>query len=406
VKQLKKIEAQKLQETFLMYFDSIEDPRVQGRCEHKLIDIIAIAACAVLCGAESFVEIEEFGVQREEWFKKLLELPSGIPSHDTIARVLSLLDSQALENAFREWAHDIQLQLIDRTTSRRISLDGKSVKGTERQFNAPTRPLVLVNVYCHESGLSLGQKQAPSTGNAEVAPALECLDAMDLKGTLVSADAGLGRPAVVRKIRSKKGHYLVPVKANSRRCFDEVHDLFLRTQRYAQRGTQEEISHGRREKREVKIIHMPLNKLTPEFAERFPEAKSLIAITRHRAVKDRRYSIQYKVNPNHHGMREEATETVYYVSSKKMNAAQALHEIREHWFIENQLHWGLDVTFSEDSARVRQKTAARNLALLRKIAFNLIQKCPDKGSRKVKMKRAAWNEAYLEKLLGVNAAQF
>jgi predicted transposase YbfD/YdcC len=406
VKQLKVIEAQKLQEIFLMYFDSIEDPRVQGRCEHKLIDIIAIAACAVLCGAESFVEIEEFGIQRENWLRSLLELPSGIPSHDTFARVLSLLDSEALEKAFTEWAKDIQLELIEGSTSRRLSLDGKSVKGTERQFNASTRPLVLVNVYCHESGLSLGQKQAPSSGNAEVAPALECLDALNLEGTLVSADAGLGRPAVVKKIRSKKGHYLVPIKANSRCYFDEVEGLFSRTKRYAKRGSQEEQSHGRLEQRKVKIIDSPLKKLTHEFAERFPDAKVLIAITRSRSVKDLRYSIGYKQNPNHQKMREERFETVYYISSKKMNAAQAFREIREHWAIENQLHWGLDVTFLEDSARVRHKIAARNLALLRKMAFNLIQKCPEKGSRRVKMKRAAWNEAYLEKLLGVSSAHF
>ncbi len=397
IAKLKGIEALKLRQSVFEYFEEIEDPRVSGRCEHRLIDIIAISSCAILCGVESFAEMEEFGEQKKAWLEGFLELPSGIPSHDTFARVLSLLNAEALEMAFMEWAKELRCEA---GRIKRISIDGKSVRGTDRSFNTGTRPLHLINVLCHETGLVLGQRRAIGSGTAEVKSAVECLDLLEIEKTLVSVDAGIACKAFIDKILEKKGYYLFPVKGAARLGYQELVKLFSNPNtKVDDRARVSESSHGRLEGRKVRVVHP--ESMSAEFNDRYPGAETIIEIHRVRKQKDKRFSIKYKVNPAHQSQTKTDEETVYYVSNKHMSAIEALEEIRDHWAIENKLHWSLDVLFSEDDCRVRQKTAARNLALLRKIAFNIIQKCPEKGSKKIKMKRASWNHQYLEKLLGL-----
>jgi len=367
---------QLIQEGVLFYFHRIEDPRVLKRCKHRLIDVIAIAVCARICGAESFVEMEEFGIQRELWFKEFLELSNGIPSHDTFCRVFSILEPRALELAFQEWVKSIRKTL---SPCARVSLDGKTVNGTYPKFNGVTRPLVLVNAFCHDSGLTLTQAQAPSTGNAETKAALACIDDLDLEKALVSVDAGVGRRSVLTRLIEKKAHYLVPVKSNARTQFLElkIHIKKLKKEKFFEfASNKEENSHGRNEKRQCFV--MDSKGLSERFKLSYPEVKSVIEIER---------------------IRNREKTNWMYVSSKKLNAEAALHEIRDHWKIENRLHWSLDVIFDEDGCRVREKVAARNLSLIRKIAFNLLQTCPQKGSKLVKIKRAAWNPEYLQNLL-------
>ena len=393
-----------IQESVLSHFGLVEDPRVQGRCKHSLIDVIAISVCARICGAESFVEMEEFGIQREAWFREFLSLENGIPSHDTLARVFSILDSKALENAFLQWTKCVTKKL---GVSPRISLDGKSLNGTCRGFNQPSRPLILVNVFCHATGLTLAQTEAPSTGNAESSAAMECLEALDIEKTLISVDAGLGKKTVLKKIREKKAHYVTPVKADSKLRFKELIKHVNQAKKLKKvrviRSTEK--SRDRVEIRECRIIS-PAG-LSGRFRESFPETQCVIEMKRVRNTRDLRYVVQqrdkkgkirYLVNTNKSG-RKQTTETILYVSSCKLSPESALREIRAHWGIENQLHWSLDVIFNEDGNRVRDKVTARNLAVIRKIAFNLLQNCTEKGSKRVKMKRAAWNSNYLQKLL-------
>ncbi len=388
-----------IQESVLTYFNDIEDPRVMGRCKHKLIDVIAVAVCAFICGAESFSEMEQFGHERELWFREFLELPNGIPSHDTILRVFTLLNPQALETSFRDWVESVKA-----VRSKRICLDGKTVNGTNREFNGKRRPLSLVNVYCNSSGLVLCQSEAPSTGNAEVATAVQCIDSLDLTGALVSMDAGLAKPVILKKLREKKAHYVVPIKSNLRTYFEEIKGHFASTRlRAAGEVNVLEESHGRIEER--RCILTPAGSLSPKFHDAFQGAKSVFVIHRKRDVKDKRYFIQKTARDGRqHYVKNTSTrkvteETIYYVSSKKLTAKKALDEARSHWAIENKLHWSLDVVFGEDDCRVRQRVAARNLALLRKIAFNLVQAAPGKGSKRLKLKKASWNPNYLEKLL-------
>ena len=383
-------------------FMVIHDPRVRGRCDHPLINIIVISVCAVLCGAEAAVEIEEFGEQRRAWFDRFLDLKNGIPSHDTIARVLGLIDTKTFEEAFFNW---VKNTFTFYKKLKRISLDGKSVRGTKRKFRGGKGPLLLVSVYSHDLGMVLSQTRAKSSGSGESEGALSMLKMIRPEGALVTVDAGLSNRRVTDEVRQQKADYLVPVKGNQRWSVKELKERFNKKNAAKHWNSAETIekSHGRIEKRECVV--MPAALVSDTFKKQWKDVQTIGFIRRKRTVKDNRYTLQetgsdgkqsYRLN---HGRVKKTEQVVYFVSSKKLKAEEAMHLLREHWEIENKLHWTLDVSFNEDNCRVREKTAAQNLALIRKIAFNIVQKNKDKGSKKVKMKRAAWNIHYLETLL-------
>lgn len=375
----------------------VEDPRVQGRSKHLLIDILVLSVCAVLCGAEGVLEIEVFGEEKEDWLKQFLKLPNGIPSHDTIARVLSLVDPVQTEIAFGEWVQGI-------VASRKIpsiSLDGKSSKGTERGFNHATRPLQVVTAYAHELGLSLSQSESKSSGLAEAEAAMDCLKMLDIKGVTVMADAGLAVKKVIHQIRKQKGHYLVPIKANQALSFAELTEVFASNKGQKERTLDK--NHGREEERICRALSA--SHMSEQFFERFKDAKTIFEVTRIRREKDKRFVVQetgedgkqfYELNDNEFKQTEGAT---FYVSSRKLDAGEALKEIRKHWHIENNLHWVLDVAFREDDWTVKAKRLARSLSLVRKMALNLIRSSKTTGSVRGRMKKAAWNNDFLEKLL-------
>jgi predicted transposase YbfD/YdcC len=393
----------------LEYLNLVEDPRVRGRCLHKLIDVLAIAICARIAGAETFEEMEEFWIHRAEWLGRFLELRNGIPSHDTIRRVFSIVDPAIMEIAFRMWVEGFRAS----RQPERISLDGKSVKGTNRRFNDSSRPLILVNVYDHEQGICLGQEVAPSTGNAETGAAMELLPWMNLKQTLVSVDAGLGRAGFLERLREKKADYIVPVKCNARGNFNELQELMRQSARENNEMEKtDERGHGRVERRECFASTRLVEELSEKFRGAYPGVKTIIEVHRERETKDHRFGIQesqddgttrYRKNENQ-GQARVDTQTALFVSSRAMSPLEALAEIRAHWAIENKLHWSLDVVFGEDACRVRDKAIATNLAMIRKIAFNLMQTGPGKGSKNLKMKRACWSLDYLEELLLVDRA--
>ncbi len=231
-------------------FSFVPDPRVKGRCKHELIDIIVISICAVICGAESSLEMEEFAVQREDWLRNFLALTNGIPSHDTIARVLTLVNVREMEKAFFARVKEIQNQ---KTTH--ISIDGKSIKGTERGFNNGSLPLHVVNVFSHESGFTLMQSKAKGGGLAETKTAAECLKLLDLKDVTVLVDAGLSTAPVISQVREKKGHYVVPIKRNQRLVLGELEEAFARNRKKQLCAETKEISRGRTETRTCTVIH-------------------------------------------------------------------------------------------------------------------------------------------------------
>jgi predicted transposase YbfD/YdcC len=376
---------------------TVHDPRVQGRSKHLLIDIIVITICAVLCAAESVSEIEDFAVERESWLRKYLQLPNGIPSHDTFSRVLSIVDTKQMQIAFSRWT---LAQGVVRTKS--ISLDGKCSKGTERSFNRGKQALKIVSAYAHDLGLSLVESSVE--GGSEIDAALACLELLDLKGILVQVDAGIGVHRVVSEVRNKRGDYLVPLKSNQWHSRDEVETcLEKRKSRLNTAQTEDEGAHGRDERRSCALL--TIGKMSETFQTQWPDAKTIFSVTRERVEDDKRYVIQqtgedkkqsYRLNNND---LKYSVEVIHYVSSRKLNAAQALKEVRSHWGIENKVHWVLDVAFREDNWAVRSKSLAQKLSLIRKIAFNIVRQTPGKGGIRRRMKRASWNVEHLESMI-------
>jgi predicted transposase YbfD/YdcC len=386
-----------IQESALSFFSLIHDPRKRSKCKHKLSEVIAIAVCARLTGAEHFTEMEDFGLECESWLRQFLVLEHGVPSHDTFRRVFCLIEQEYFEKIFKRWA-----KTLSGETSQ-ISIDGKTVNGTFGKMNEGPRPVTLVSVYDRDSGLVFSQAKAPSTGNAEVSAALECIKGLNLKNTLVTVDAGIGRKAFLRNILEKEADYATPVKRNAGSRFVELQNYAAKMIKSATKAQSIDEGHGRREHRIA--YAMGASGLSAEFLKSYPGTKSVILFERVREEKDKRYFVQ-KTGPDGKQYYEKnnseikRTETtVLYVSSRKLGAREALDKIRAHWGIENKLHWTLDVIFKEDGCPVRERNCAANLALLRKIAFNMILCCPKKGSKKLKMRRAALNRDYLKSLL-------
>lgn len=391
----RKVSDEELSE-LIKVLSSVEDPRVTGRSKHLLIDILVLTVCAILCRAEGITDIVEFGHDKREWLSKFISLPNGIPSHDTIGRVLYLIDAEELELLFAKWVQSI---LQGKISS--ISIDGKSSKGTDRRFNGNTRPLHLVSAYSHEYGLSLCQAASQSSGNAEADAAVECIKQLDIKAVTVLADAGLNSKKIIAQINRQKGFYVVPIKSNHSLCFKELEDFFSNNN--GTTSTTIERGHGRHERRKCRVLS--IQKMSERFKEKWSGAKVVFAITRIRKEKDKRFAVQktgkdgkqsYELNDN---KIKESITTTYYVSSKKMDAKEALSEVRKHWDIENKLHWILDIAFKEDDWTVKAKRVARNLSTIRKMALNIIRSNSARGSIRIKMKRAGWNEKFLEELI-------
>ena len=388
---------------FIAFFESVNDPRVEGRCVHKLIDIIIISMCGILSGVESWVEMEDFGNVRKEWFEQFLELTNGIPSHDTFARVFSIIDASEFEKCFIDWCESISGKI-----SKRLSFDGKSIRGTCRAFQGD-RAVHLVNVYSHTNGLVLGQKVATGSGSSECESVIKMLDFLNVKNALISFDAGIAYKKVIDKIRQLKAHYLVPIKKNAKKNFSILDDFFKNiaenrsTHKEIDIASTKEINRGRNEKRYCALTCSP--KILTELSKSYKDIKCAFRIIRFRESEDKSSYVQAKQDDGTIVYKESKTnlktskETVYYVSSKKLTPERALIEVRSHWQIENKLHRTLDVVFHEDACRVKAREAARNLSLLRKLAFNIIQKHPKKSSKKRKMKSAGWNVEFLEELL-------
>lgn len=362
---------------FEEFISHINDPRVQGRCLHRLSDVMVIGFCAVLCGAEGFTEIEEWALVKEDWLREFLELPNGIPSHDTFLRVFSLVDPREFEAAFMGWA-----QSVAQRRHEHISLDGKSVAYANDQ-GRQNFPVHLVNVYAHDAGVFLGQLKALNPGAGEVAAVKDCLDFFDLKGCLISVDAGNTYPSVARNILEKGADYLFPIKGNQKQLREDIKQEFRERVESAGSVQSLEENHSRIDRRSARVLMF-------RSSEHLPKVKSIIEITREREQKVRRRQEEKPCIVNTH----------YYASSRRLSAINALFLVQQHWKIENSLHWVLDVAMLEDQCRVRAMIAAENLSLIRKLATNIVKKdtTPRRSVRR-KLKMAAWDQAYLENLL-------
>jgi predicted transposase YbfD/YdcC len=370
-------------EALIAAFETIEDPRCEWKVEHRLLDILVIAVCAVLGEAESFEDIALYGRCKEGWLRQLLALPNGIPSHDTFRRVLMLVDPEAFERSFLGWVRAVFRPKED--TPRQVAIDGKTVR---RSFDRKRgrSPLHLVSAYATEHGLVLAQRAAEEKrGELTVLPGL--LDGLDLEGCLVSLDALACRPEVAERIVGRGGDYLLALKGNRRKAHAEVRDWFA-ANAFAPGAPLRpcfdafDEGHGRLVRRRVFAC--------PDvgaFAtlEGWPGLAAALAVETIRGI---------------NGKGKVTAEIRHYLSSAKLPPEALAAAIRNHWRVENGLHWVLDVGFREDASRVRERNAARNLALLRKIALNLVRADSSlKASLKGKRKYAGWDDAFMATLI-------
>jgi predicted transposase YbfD/YdcC len=361
---------------FADYFADLPDPRVDRTKKHLLRDILVIAVCAVIAGADSFEEIETFGQAKESWLRRFLALPNGIPSHDTFNRVFAALDRKAFAACFARW----MAGLCEAAGLRAIAIDGKAARSAPRDTFSGC--LHLVSAWAVENHLILGQ-EAVADGSHEIAAIPELLKVLDLKGALVTIDAAGCQVGIARQIRDQGGHYLLTVKGNQpglhaavqaacdRACAADF--AGVRHQMHAE----VEDGHGRHEERYVTVLYEPEG-LPPEW----PDVAAVVQVNRERAVGGRN-----------------TTTTHYYLTSYRGRAAELGRLIRGHWGIENGLHWVLDVAFREDANRTRARNAGANLGLVRRVAASLLKQVPGRGSIKGKRFHAALDDDYLAQVL-------
>jgi len=361
---------------FAKVFRRLPDPRADN-ASHELLDVLFIALAAVLCGAESCSDMAEFGQSKEGLLRLVLRLEHGIPSHDTFSRVFHLLDPEAFERAFRRFmaafakANKLKLSGV-------VAIDGKALRGAYER-GGKTSPLHLVNVFAVDARMALAQRKAP--GRDETKGALEVLQLLDLEGSIVTADALHCRRKFAAAVLERGGDYALTIKANCRPLFKAVTQQFRQSGKRSSTKQIEPSVHDRSEARCATVIR---NTSLAEL-HRFPGIAAVGRITLRRRLR---------------GQHADTPLVRYYVLSKYMSPKRLLQVTRSHWGIENQLHWVLDVHFSEDRNRTRKDNAPENLALLRKLALNILQAIPHQASIRRKIKRAGWDDTFLLQAIG------
>jgi predicted transposase YbfD/YdcC len=358
-------------------FADVPDPRRETENKlHALSDILVIATCAVIGGADSWESIAEYGRTKEAFFERFLSLANGIPSADTFARVFAKLDPAAFAAGFGKW----MAAACTATGLVPVAVDGKSVRGSAKA--TATGCLHLVSAWASDHRLTLGQVSV-TDGSHEIAAIPELLAMLDLRGAIVTLDAAGCQTAIARQIRAKGGEYLLAVKGNQpalqaavERAFADACAVEFEGVSYDQHAAVED-GHGRHEERYVTVIHDPKG-----LPEGWPDAAAVVQVNREREADGKN-----------------VTTSHYYVSSHRGTAKELGGFARGHWGIENGLHWVLDVVFREDDSRVRAGHAGANLALIRKVAVALLRNAPGKGSGVTKRLKAGWDDEYLLKVL-------
>lgn len=366
--------------SFTEYFSELPDPRLERQKYHSLVAILFIAVCAVICGATSFVDMEDFGNAKIDWFSERLDLSSGIPSHDTFGRVFSLIDPDKFRECFINWTQEISKAIGGDI----IAFDGKTLR---HSFDTATgmSAIHVMNAWSNANDFCLGQMKVDGKSNEITAmPAL--LKMIDIKGSVVTADALNCQKDIAGQIVSQGGDYVLALKGNHQFLYedtklffeDAISDGFEMTYGYYE---QDDWGHGRVENRKywsVGVEHLDFlrNK------EEWKGLKSIVCVESRRQLKD-----------------TESTEMRYFISSLD-NITHIARSIRHHWNVENKLHWVMDMDFDEDACRVRTDHAPENFALLRQIAHNLIkQESSKKVSVRRKINKAGWDNDFLIRIV-------
>jgi len=368
----------------LRAFDRLEDPRMERTRKHSLSDILTIAICAVICGADGWVQVEEFGDCKKEWFRTFLDLPNGIPSHDTFGRVFAKLDPRAFEECFMEWV----TKLATTSQGRLVAIDGKTIRRSLDAANGKAA-IHMVSAWCAANQMVLGQLATDAKSN-EITAIPKLLKLLDLDGAVVTIDAAGCQKKIAKQIVDQGGHYILQLKGNQGALHKETEMLFGQCLTDDCRGISYSTAattnggHGRIEERRIWA--------TSEvrwFAEKskWKNLRCLIRVQAKRTV-DGKTSTEYR----------------YYISDLPAdNASQLLTYIRGHWGVENNLHWCLDISFADDDRRIRKGHGAENFARLSRIALNLL-KAQTKHKVGIKTKRlcCGWSHDYLYRVLTQN----
>jgi predicted transposase YbfD/YdcC len=357
------------------FFQDVPDFRINRRKKHNLLDILVISVCAFVCGADDFEDIALYGTQKESFLRTFLELPNGIPSHDTFYRVLKFLDKEAFAESLYRWSKEILSTLNEQYTQ--INIDGKVLRATTKSGRKKSG-LCLLSAWVSDHKLILGQQKVDSKSNEKTAVP-DLLNSLDLKDGIVSIDAMACDVKNADLITSKQGHYILALKNNNKHIYQQVRERFDQVKPQLSKDENIDFGSGRIETRTCYVE----NDLTLyDDLAHWQHLKSIIIIESKREIKDK---ISF--------------ETRFYLSDLAIEPKEFNQYIRNHWSIENSLHWQLDVTFREDLQRTQSGNAPENLAIVRKLSLQLLNKITDKESIKSRRKLAGWNDQYLIEIL-------
>jgi predicted transposase YbfD/YdcC len=369
--------------SFQTYFADIEDPRVERTRRHELLDIIVIAICAVICGADDWVDVEAWGNAKLDWLRQYLPLPNGIPSHDTFGDVFGRLKPEQFETSFLRWVQAV----MGASGGPVVAIDGKTLRRSHDRGRGKAA-LHLVSAWASANHLLLGQVKAEAHSN-EITAIPVLLETLALGGCIVTIDALGTQKPIARTIVDQGADYVLALKENQGQLYDDVAATFAEAEArqfvhvphtYAKTINK---GHGRVEVRECWAIERLDYVEALRTAEDWPALRSLVMIRAER-----------RVGP------QVSVEQRYYISNRPDPAERQLAIIRSHWGIENELHWCLDVAFREDDSRIRTGDGAQNFAFLRRLALTLLKReTTAKGGLKVKRHRAGWDTAYLLRIL-------
>lgn len=368
----------------LDFANSIPDFRQELKIRHQAGDIIFITVAAVICGAQDWEDIEYFGHCKEDFFRQYLLLPNGIPSHDTFNRFFANLNPKVLEVEFRSWVKSICNQ-----ESTLISIDGKTIRGAKTGSRSVFH---MVSAFCHANGVSLAQVRTEEKSN-EITAIPQLLKILDLQGCIVSIDAMGCQEEIANQITEQKGDYLLAVKNNQPSLYESIEDTFkLQERKDVSLSEELDFGHGRIENRTC-FISSDLQYLD---TLKWKEAKTLIKIVSERYNKTKQI--------------QEESMTRYYISSLDADAKVFNSLVRQHWGIENNLHWMLDVTMGEDDSRKRAKNSPQNFSVVFKTALSMLKQYtprPEKKKQpsiKTKRKMGGWSDKCLRDMLNIDPA--
>jgi predicted transposase YbfD/YdcC len=365
------------------YFESLPDPRHTRNRRHLLVDVIVISVCGVIVGCEGPTAIVRWAKAKEDWLSQLLELPNGIPSRDTVRRVLSTLKPEAFQECFQRWIAECLTDDAD-GSHRTIAIDGKTMRRSHDRAGG-LGPLHMVSAWASEQGIALGQIATEEKSN-EITAIPELIDRIDVRGAVVTIDAMGCQKQIAKKIKRSGGDYVLAVKDNQPKLHQAIEDFFVEAleddleQVPHRRHETHDKGHGRKDQR-----YYYLAKLPDDFAftKQWSGIKAIGMATR--------------VTEKSDGT--ESSDVRYFIASRYLSGKRFAQSVRGHWGIENSLHWVLDVTFNEDQSRARERYMADNLSWLRRFGITLLKQHPSKDSIKGKSQIAGWSNEFLTQVL-------